>query len=46
MDMERVTFEGLFISVFRDKFCLKRTELGYQHPFVNSCFFFWQEGKA
>ncbi|SPW23590.1 Uncharacterised protein [Cronobacter sakazakii] len=46
MDMERIRFEELFSSIFRSKYDLSRTAIGYLNPFVNSCFFFWQEGRG
>lgn len=46
MDPERSNFENLFRSIFRDKYPISRTFTGYENPFVNSCFFFWQEGRS
>jgi hypothetical protein len=45
MDAERERFEGFFRSVYRERYRLERTYLGYQDPFVNTLFFFWQEGR-
>ncbi|QPS90192.1 hypothetical protein [Atlantibacter hermannii] len=42
MESERIRFESLFRSIFRNKFKISRTHLGYDDPFVDSCFFFWQ----
>lgn len=45
MDAERERFEGFFRSVYPNRYRLERTYLGYEDPFVNTLFFFWQEGK-
>src|SRR6478736_8083331 len=36
MDAERERFEGFFRSVYRERYRLERTYLGYQDPFVNA----------
>ncbi|EIX9050883.1 MULTISPECIES: hypothetical protein [Klebsiella] len=44
MERERERFESLFLSIFRNKYPISRTFTGYENPFVDSCFFFWQSG--